>query len=84
MVTGTELDRLLYGNVLDAYGTELFGPRVTQSETGRNRQKRLAELNVKELRKGLTDAERREQEELRASQPTAAGTLAAVSGDAEA
>ena len=84
MVTGTDLERLLYGNVLDAYGTELFGSRVTQSEAGRSRQKRLAELNVKELRKGLTDAERREQEELRASQPTAAGTLATVSGEGKA
>jgi hypothetical protein len=28
-VTGIERDRLIFGNVLDAYGTELFGENVS-------------------------------------------------------
>ena len=32
MVKGVELNRLLYGNVLDAYGTELFGEDVGRSD----------------------------------------------------
>ena len=32
MITGQMLDRLLYGNVLDAYGTEVFGEGITRSE----------------------------------------------------
>jgi hypothetical protein len=74
-VTGVELDRLLYGNVLDAYGTGLFGEGVARSEAAKQRLQRLAELNLKEVRSGLTAAERKEQKALRASQPTAALTV---------
>lgn len=70
-VTGIELDRLLYGNVLDAYSTGLFGDS-SRSEEGKRRLKRLAELNQRELHSGLTVNERREQEELRAGVPTEA------------
>ncbi|AEI62546.1 hypothetical protein LILAB_03105 [Corallococcus macrosporus] len=74
-VTGVELDRLIFGNVLDAYGTGVFGEGVTRSERAKERLQRLSELNVKELRKGLSAAERKEQSALRASQPTAAMTV---------
>ncbi|HEX8700573.1 MAG TPA: AAA family ATPase [Myxococcaceae bacterium] len=75
-VTGAELDRLLYGNVLDAYGTGLFGEGVARSNAAKQRLERLAELNLKEVKKGLSAAERKEQKALRASQPTAAATAA--------
>ncbi len=74
-VVGVELDRLIFGNVLDAYGTGVFGEGIARSEHAKQRLQRLAELNVKELRKGLSAAERKEQAALRASQPTAAMTL---------
>lgn len=32
MVTGNDLDRLLYGSALDAYGTEMFGANIAPSE----------------------------------------------------
>jgi energy-coupling factor transporter ATP-binding protein EcfA2 len=72
MVTGIDLDRLLYGNLLDAYGTEAFGADVTRSEESKKYLRRLAELNQKELRGQLTDDERKEQEKLRAMLPTSA------------
>jgi predicted ATPase len=75
-VTGVELDRLLYGNVLDAYGTGLFGEEVARSTAAKQRLERLAELNLKEVKQGLSAAERKEQKALRASQPTAAMTAA--------
>jgi hypothetical protein len=75
-VTGAELDRLIYGNVLDAYGTGLFGEGVSRSTAAKQRLERLAELNLKEVKKGLSAAERKEQKALRASQPTAAMTAA--------
>lgn len=75
MVTGKDLERLLYGNVLDAYGTQLFGEGVTRSEEGKQRLERLAELNWKQLHGELTAEEQAEQQDLRASQPTAADTL---------
>ncbi len=72
MVTGRELDRLVYGNVLDAYSTEVFGADVTRSDASKKRLQRLAELNMKEFQGALTDSEQQEQEQLRAAMPTSA------------
>jgi predicted ATPase len=72
MITGTAQERLVYGNVLDAYSTEVFGENVVRSEESQKRLLRLAELNRKELRATLTPAERQEQQELRATLPTTA------------
>lgn len=72
MLEGVELQRLVYGNVLDAYGTGVFGEDVTRSESGKEKLQQLAELNVKELTSSLNEGERREQEELRSILPTEA------------
>lgn len=72
MLAGTELQRLVYGNVLDAYGTGVFGDDVTRSESGKEKLQQLAELNIKELTSALTEAEQRAQEELRSILPTEA------------
>jgi hypothetical protein len=77
MVTGHELDRLLYGDILDAYGTGIFGQGITRSLKSRDRLERLAHLNLKEINEGLSDQEEREQERLRAALPTAAHVLSA-------
>ncbi len=69
MIVGDELNRLVYGNVLDAYGTELFGD-VARSEASKAKLVRLAELNRKELSKGLTKKEQKEQDVLRRMLPT--------------
>jgi energy-coupling factor transporter ATP-binding protein EcfA2 len=71
-IEGEERNRLVYGNVLDAYSTEAFGPDVERSETSKEKLKRLAQLNRKELKRGLTDKEKREQDSLRAMMPTTA------------
>lgn len=64
-VTGVERDKLIYGNVLDAYGTEVFGKDVTRSEEANDKLDRLAELNNK-LTFGLISAEEKtELESLR-------------------
>jgi energy-coupling factor transporter ATP-binding protein EcfA2 len=72
MLGGDELNRVLYGSVLDAYGTEAFGQEAasTRSESSRQKSKRLAELNNKEILKGLTSSEIEEQAELRAALPS--------------
>ncbi|MCC6612753.1 MAG: AAA family ATPase [Anaerolineae bacterium] len=69
-----ELSRLLYGNVLDALGTGLFGSDVARSEPAKEKLQRLAELNMKELQGSLTAKETSEQQALRAVMPTAAST----------
>jgi energy-coupling factor transporter ATP-binding protein EcfA2 len=66
MVTGLARKRLLYGNVLDAYGTGVFGDGVTRSDSGQEKLERLAELNTQELDGELTADEQRDQAELRA------------------
>lgn len=75
MITGTAQERLVYGNVLDAYSTEVFGQDVERSDESQRRLLRLAELNRKELRARLTAAEKREQRELRAALPTTAHVM---------
>lgn len=65
MATRGELDRLRYGDVLDAFATDFFGRKVTRSEAGRVKLARLATLNTKAIREGLDEAERAEQERLR-------------------
>ena len=67
-----DLNRLLYGNILDAFGTELFGSDVARSEPAKEKLERLAELNMKELTNGLSQRESVEQQDLRAIMPTAA------------
>jgi predicted ATPase len=44
-VTGIERERLIHGNILDAYGTELFGVSPVRSEKSNEKLARLGELN---------------------------------------
>lgn len=69
-VTGVELNRLLYGDILDAFGTGVFGTEVTRSEAGHEKLQRLAELNVSYYRDEATGAERTERSELLQIFPT--------------
>jgi hypothetical protein len=62
---GVELNRLVYGNILDAYGTGAFG-EVERAPEAITKLERLATLNDKEFEDGLTPDEEREQQELRA------------------
>jgi hypothetical protein len=77
MMKGEPLKRLLYGNVLDAYGTEAFGAEAaaTRSPSARQRRSRLAWLNNKELSQGLSGDEQKEQEELRSALPSSASCM---------
>lgn len=77
-VVGAEYDRLVYGNVLDAYGTESFGRTSGgPSREGKTRRARLAALNAKEIDEGLSLDEQCERDALRAAMPTEAGKTAA-------
>ncbi len=76
-LTETEKTRLVLGNVLDAYGTGVFGVGVDQSDEGRARLDRLAALNVKELDAALSEDEERERNALRSALPSRAATMRA-------
>ena len=66
-IVGDDLNRLIYGNILDAFGTELFGEGVTRSPHSRQRLERLAQLNRRRLREHLSSDEREELRRLQAT-----------------
>lgn len=69
-VTGIQRDRLIFGNVLDAYGTQVFGADTSRSDTGNEKMKRLAELNIKSITGKISKNEEAEYQELQAIFPT--------------
>ena len=72
MLKGEELQRILYGNVLDAYGTDAFGEKAasTRSEFSKAMSRKLSQLNAKEISTGLTEAEKTEQAKIKATLPS--------------
>ena len=46
-ITGADKDRLIYGNILDAYGTDAFGENLERSENGFEKLKRYSYLSQK-------------------------------------
>ena len=46
-VTGSDRDKLIYGNILDAYGTDVFGQDVERGEEGRTQLERYSLLSRK-------------------------------------
>lgn len=69
-VMGTARDRLIYGNVLDAYGTDVFGSGTSRSAEGNDKMNRLAELNIKSITGKLNKKEEIEYLELQTIFPT--------------
>jgi hypothetical protein len=74
-IVGVELDRLLYGNILEAYSTTAFGEQSSRPDSSQQLLQRLAELNLKEIDEGLAAAEENEQARLRATFPLRANAL---------
>lgn len=57
--------RLIYGDILDAYGTEMFGEQITSSKNSEAMRKRMAELNKKSIKGQISEEESAELQELR-------------------
>jgi predicted ATPase len=49
LIKGDDRNRLIFGNVLDAYGTEVFGKAIAISKEGNEKRNRLGELNIKSI-----------------------------------
>ncbi len=64
-IVGDELEQLVFGDIEDAYGTDLFGSEVGISAQGEAKFVRLAELNRKAHQEGLSRAEAQERRQLR-------------------
>lgn len=63
-ITGLEKDRLVLGNVLDAYGTELFGKSPVRSVQSNEKLERLGRLNMLYALGKATDEEIQERAKL--------------------
>ena len=80
-IRGHELNRLIDGNILDAYGTDLFGEEVTRSEHSKEKLEKLARLNRKRLSTPLSPTEQRDLEQLRAAMPSSPSNTAIDEND---
>jgi predicted ATPase len=69
-VLGIDRERLLFGDLLDAYGTELFGNNVTQSESGQELSAELAGLTLKSFKGTINSEENLRLSQLKAMMPS--------------
>ncbi|MBF0629449.1 MAG: tetratricopeptide repeat protein [Magnetococcales bacterium] len=63
-LTGSALDQLLYGNLLEAYHSNAFGPGIDRSDEARKKLEYFAHLNVKSVAGMLQPHEEREHRTL--------------------
>lgn len=63
-ITGVEKDRLVFGNVLDAFGTDAFG-EVSRSESSQKKLEKLARFNMLQTLGKLDKSSEKELQELR-------------------
>ncbi len=71
-IVGEDFDRLIKGNVLDAYGTDFFGEGIdTPSET-KELAKQIARLSMLRSTKGLSNDQEDELRRLQSTLPTSA------------
>ncbi|MFZ5629131.1 MAG: AAA family ATPase [Spirochaetota bacterium] len=70
-ITGQARERLLMGNILEAYGTDLFGEKVSISEEAQKELSELANLTAKIVTNNeLTEDEKKKYELLSSRHPT--------------
>jgi len=60
-ITGLQKDKLIYGNILDAYGTEVFGKSPVRSAQSNEKLARLGELSMLSALGKITDEEEKER-----------------------
>jgi energy-coupling factor transporter ATP-binding protein EcfA2 len=65
-ITGIDKERLVYGNILDAYGTEVFGEEVVRSEKSDEKLERLGHLSILSALGKATEEEEQERIHLQA------------------
>jgi hypothetical protein len=64
-----DMDVLIFGDILDAYSTDLFGTNIARGQEGQDELKLLAELNQKFLQQKISDKEKKEREILLKKHP---------------
>lgn len=64
-ITGTDKDRLVFGNVLDAFETDAFGEDVSRSEASQKKLEQLARLNMLQTLGKLDKSKEQELQDLK-------------------
>ncbi|HEY0460259.1 MAG TPA: AAA family ATPase [Pyrinomonadaceae bacterium] len=64
-VTGVDRERLIYGNILDAYGTEVFGEDVSISQKSVEKQEELVKLSKKKMLDAISPDEEEKLQDLK-------------------
>lgn len=64
-ITGLDRDRLIYGNILDAYGTEVFGADVSISQESVKEQEKLVRLSKKKMLGAISPVEEEKLQDLK-------------------
>jgi hypothetical protein len=75
-ISGEELKRVVYGDIVEALGTDVFGRQIEQSADSAAMLDRLATLNLRAATQSLSGDERAELERLRATFPARSPILA--------
>lgn len=63
-ITEIDRDRLIYGNILDAYGTEVFGSDPVRSKQSHDKLERLGRLNMLSVLGKINAEEEKERRKL--------------------
>ncbi|MGO4917117.1 AAA family ATPase [Pseudogemmobacter sp. W21_MBD1_M6] len=74
-VTGQDFDRLVSGDILDAYGTDFFGEGIDTPKVAKEAAERIARLSMKRSKGELSAEESVELKLLQASRPTVASSI---------
>ncbi len=64
-ITGLDRERLIYGNILDAYGTEVFGADVSISQESVRKQEKLVKLSKKKMLGAISSNEEEKLQDLK-------------------
>ena len=64
-ITGVDRERLIYGNIFDAYGTEVFGEDVSISQDSVEKQEELVKLSKKKMLDAISPEEEEKLNDLK-------------------
>jgi predicted ATP-binding protein involved in virulence len=73
-ITGAFRERLIHGNILDAYGTEVFGKETVRSAESDEKLARLGQLNMLRALGKISTEDEKERLKLQKTLPTDAAT----------
>lgn len=74
-VQGQEFDRLVKGNILEAYGTDYFGKDVDVPESSKEAEQQIARLSMLKVQGRISPEEAETLRSLQAARPTIASNI---------